>query len=110
MKNFRHTKRLVLAMSRCALAYGEAQWTNGYRAAYEAWARGLTVRGAKVEAEQKRLHEKEMKQWERVADVDAEFERIAREVLERAQRGPNYKAAQRLRSKIRRLRPPQEKR
>jgi hypothetical protein len=81
MKNFKGIKRLVLAMSRCAVVYGEAQWTNGYRAAYHAWAKSRTVDGGRVKAEQDRLHAKEMKQWERVADVDADFERIAKEIL-----------------------------
>jgi hypothetical protein len=68
--------RLVEAMDRCAVARGEAHWTNGYRAAKplaeaELWAR-------------------EIEQWKAVDRADAAFRRIALSVLRnaRAQRKP----------------------
>jgi hypothetical protein len=65
-------KQLVAAMDRCAVARGEAQWTNGYRA-------------AKGGAEELRLHDKEMGQWLRVDRADAAFRRLAARLL-RAER------------------------
>jgi hypothetical protein len=64
--------RLVAAMTLCAVARGEAQWTNGYRAAGGS-------------AEEKRLYAKEVGQWKAVDRTDAAFRRLAARLL-RAER------------------------
>lgn len=66
--------RLMAAMDRCAIARGEAQWTNGYRA-------------AKGGAEEARLHPKEQRQWQNVERTEAAFRRLAARLL-RAARHP----------------------
>lgn len=64
-------ERLMAAMDRCAVARGEAMWTNGYRAAKGAPAEG-------------RLWAKEQRQWERVHQTDAAFRRLALRLLREA--------------------------
>jgi hypothetical protein len=64
-------ERLMAAMDRCAIARGEAQWTNGYRA-------------AKGGAEEARLHPKEQLQWEEVGRQEAAFRRLAARLLRSA--------------------------
>jgi len=66
--------RLIKSMDRCAVARGEAQWTNGYRA-------------AKGKPEEANLYAKEVRQWDRVRDAEANFRRVAQNVLRQARRG-----------------------
>ncbi len=53
--------RLRVAIDRCCLARGEAQWVNGYRCG-----------NPEKEAE---LHAKEMKAWARCGEVEKALER-----------------------------------
>lgn len=66
--------RLVQAMDRCAVARGEAQWTNGYRAAYEARLNTSSI-------ESDRLYAKEMQQWKAVTKAEKAFTRLAQRVI-----------------------------
>lgn len=66
----------MAAMGRCVLARGEANWTNGYRAA-------MALRDP---AEESRLYAKEQLQWKRVGDAEKAFKRLAQRLL-RAERG-----------------------
>lgn len=61
--------KLMAAMDRCAIARGEAQWMNGYRAK------------AGVNSEDSRLYAKEQAQWREVDLADAAFRRLAIRVL-----------------------------
>ena len=63
--------RLIAAMDRCAVARGEAQWTNGYRTAARP-------------AEQDRLHPKEIQQWKAVEQAEKNFRKLASSLLRRA--------------------------
>jgi hypothetical protein len=60
-------------MDACAIARGEAQWTNGYRAAKGALI-DTTPEGA-------RLYAKEMDQWNTVSHVERRFYRLALKAL-----------------------------
>lgn len=62
---------LMAAMDRCAIARGEAQWTNGYR----------TGKGG---AEEARLYPKEQLQWKEVGRQEAAFWRLAARLLRAA--------------------------
>jgi hypothetical protein len=64
-------QQLVAAMDRCAVSRGEAQWTNGYRAANK--------------ADEHRLWSKEQAQWWEVGRADDAFRRLAARLL-RAER------------------------
>ena len=66
--------RLVAAMQRVAGAQGDAQWTQGYRA-------------AKGEPGESRLYDKEMRQWEDVGRASKTFRRVAMRLLREAARG-----------------------
>ena len=70
-------ERLRAAMDRCAVARGEAQWTNGYRAAKEPML---------SQAEADRLYAKEQAQWKEVERVQNAFRRLALRVLREAGR------------------------
>lgn len=63
--------RLMAAMDRCAVAQGEANWTNGYRA-------------AKGSPEEARLYAKEVRQWGRVTIEQRNFRRLALRLLREA--------------------------
>lgn len=63
--------RLMAAMDRCAIARGEALWTNGYRAS-----------AARSEAD--RMHAKEMEQWKAVGLAEEAFRRLALRLLREA--------------------------
>jgi len=80
MADKRPLELLMEAMNLAAVARGEAQWTNGYRAAYEAWA-SKNAHGTKAKAEIERLHEKEVHQWKHVEDCEFRFKRIAVSVM-----------------------------
>ncbi len=67
--------RLMMAMDRCALTRGEANWTNGYRAARHHF------RNMPSDDEQERLHEKECNQWEANSAAEKAFRRLALRVL-----------------------------
>jgi hypothetical protein len=69
-------ERLVAAMDRCAVARGEAQWTNGYRAG----------RLAMDHAESDRLYSKEMFQWKAVVNAERAFRRLAQRIIAEARR------------------------
>lgn len=70
-------ERLMVAMDACACARGEAQWTNGYRAAKGNEGRVLTP-------EQARLWDKEQRQWRYVGSVENTFRRIVQRLLREA--------------------------
>lgn len=70
--------RLLTAMDRCAVARGEANWTNGYRAAKEAFQTG------NLTEEHQRLHAKEGRQWQHVDRVEQAFRKLAQRVLREA--------------------------
>lgn len=91
-------EKLMQYMDACARARGEASFTQGYRALYE----NGSLDTAHNDAEAKRLYEKEQNQWKYCAVVEARFRRYAQHLLRKAGRGQNYKAAQRLRTKLRR--------
>lgn len=78
-------ERLVMAMDRCALTRGEAQWTNGYRARFEADIKRMSLTGAD-NAEAERLYEKQQRQWAENAKAEKRFKRIAQEVVRASQR------------------------
>jgi hypothetical protein len=61
--------RLMAAMDRCAVARGEAQWTNGYRTG--------TLKGG----EQDRLWPKEQAQFREVESAEKNFRRLAMRLL-----------------------------
>lgn len=69
-------ERLMAAMDRCALARGEAQWTNGYR----------TAKGGR-HPDEARLYEKEQRQWQAVGHSEQAFRRLASRLLREARRG-----------------------
>lgn len=77
--------RLMAAMDRCALARGEAQWVNGYRAHYEGC---LTLQSGREaverDAETHRLRVKENQQWARVTLAEAAFKRLAQRIPRKA--------------------------
>jgi hypothetical protein len=70
-KKLKPIERLMVAMDRCALARGEAQWTNGYRAA----AAGT---------EEARLYPREQAQWAVVEQEERKFRRLALRLLREA--------------------------
>jgi hypothetical protein len=67
------------AMDECAIARGEAQWTNGYRAAM-----GGTHAAT---PEDERLYEKEQAAWKVVGQREAAFRRLAQRIIREARRG-----------------------
>ena len=60
--------RLLNAMDACAIARGEAQWTNGYRAATSQFERD-------------RMHVKELHQWQHFEKMEAKFKRLAQRLM-----------------------------
>lgn len=66
---------LMDAMDRCAMARGEATWTNGYRT-----ASGKLI----AMSEDARLNDKEARQWEYVDSVEKGFRRLALRLLREA--------------------------
>lgn len=62
--------RLRQAIDRACIARGEAQWTNGYRAARYA--------GRPDDAEHDRLYRREMEQWAHCGKTEAAAERAMR--------------------------------
>lgn len=68
-------ERLMEAMDRCAIARGEAMWTNGYR----------TARG-KNDAEDGRLYGKEQWYHRRCEAAERAFRRLAQRVVREARR------------------------
>lgn len=73
-------ERLMAAMDACAIARGEAQWTNGYRAAAFAGAIDNTPEG-------ERLYQKEQAQWREVGRRERAFRRLAQRLLREAADG-----------------------
>lgn len=71
--------RIIAAADKCAVARGEAMWTDGYRARYEA--------GAHDPAEAQRLYEKSLAQWREVARLDKQLRRIVLRALREARNG-----------------------
>ncbi len=67
--------RLMMAMDRCALTRGEANWTNGYRALRE---KSEILRD---DSEGRRLYAKELMQWAENARAEKAFRRLALRVL-----------------------------
>ena len=79
-KKLTPVQRLMAGMIECALAHGEAQWTNGYRS-------GNSI------AESKLLL-KEQAQWGRSAMVEAQFKKLCQCVLREARKNiPSGKAS-----------------
>lgn len=72
---------LLDAADRMAVARGEAQWTNGYRAAKETFQVGTGT------VEHERLYEKEQAQWEIVGRVEGRARRVFMAVLRDARKG-----------------------
>lgn len=70
MKQPSAIERLVAAMDRCAVARGEAQWTNGYR----------TGKG-ETDGARKLLFSKEMRQWSEVESAERNFRRVAQRLF-----------------------------
>lgn len=70
---------LMREMDACAIARGEAQWTNGYRVA----------KGALIDSQPEgaRLYAKERDQWGTVEHAEKRFRRIALRVLAEVRRG-----------------------
>lgn len=66
--------RLMAAMDACAIARGEAQWTNGYRTAY------VKAKDYK-EPEADRLYAKQELQLVRAAVSEIKFRRLALRLL-----------------------------
>lgn len=60
--------RLMAAMSRYALARGDALWTQGYRA-------------AKGEPNESQLYAKEMRQWDAAGRAESAFRKLALRLL-----------------------------
>ena len=68
-------ERLMRKAYECAVACGEAQWTNGYRASAEKYLSS---------SESKSLWEKEQAQWIEVDRLDAQFRRLAVRLIREA--------------------------
>lgn len=66
--------RLMAAMDRCAIARGEAMWTNGYRNAIANYDG----------AQWARWHDREKQQWKNVERDEAAFRRLALRLLREA--------------------------
>lgn len=69
--------RLMMAMDDCAIARGNACWTQGYRARRE-------HHESADDAEAVRLRAKETSQWVRVDQVEKSFRRLALKLLREA--------------------------
>ena len=72
-------ERLLVGMDKCARVRGEAQWTNGYRA-----AKGREFDDS---AEGERMWQKERGWWTRVETTDNAFRRLCLKVLREVERG-----------------------
>lgn len=72
MKPMKPIERLMFAMDSCALARGEAQWINGYRA-------------GKPEKEAE-LHPKEQERWQAVTEAEERFRQCCNRVLREARK------------------------
>lgn len=68
-KNLTPVQRLMAAMDECAIARGEANWTNGYR----------TGKGGAAE----HLYDKERAQWQKCDEVERKFRNLAARLLRR---------------------------
>lgn len=83
-------ERILAAADRMAVARGEAQWTNGYRAATHV-----------NPVEEKRLYDKEQAQWKYVGRVEGRarkaFLSVLREARRELGRKPTRKAGRPLR-------------
>jgi hypothetical protein len=74
MKKQKSIDLLMLAMDACAVARGEAQWTQGYRTK-------MLSNGNYSASDEASLYRKEQEQWRTVERFEKKFRRLALRIL-----------------------------